>query len=157
MWGAEAELGGEQGPWPPYVAKKFLMPPVRPSPACRHAAWKASPNLHPVISIRIESKLEEETSRMRRDSCCIVFAPYQDGHHGHHRERKPSRTGHVVMLGLGGTGRVGGSTTTSLSRLRPDLDILVGGSYHRCVREQPFLLWMKKIDDIYRCYCPILI
>jgi len=61
------------------------------------------------------------------------------------------------MLDLGGTGRVGGSTTTSLSRLRPDLDILVGGSYHRCAREQPFLLGMKQIDAIYRCCCHILI
>ena len=31
------------------------------------------------------------------------------------------------MLVLGGTGRVGGSTATALSKLRPDLSVLVGG------------------------------
>jgi hypothetical protein len=73
------------------------------------------------------------------------------------RRSKPLRTGRVAMLGLSGTGCVGGSMATSLSRLRPDLDILVGGSYHRCAGEQPFLLRMKQIDAIYRCCCPILI
>ncbi|CAD6343749.1 unnamed protein product [Miscanthus lutarioriparius] len=41
------------------------------------------------------------------------------------RRSKPSRTARVLVLG--GTGRVGGSTATALSRLRPDLGILVGG------------------------------
>ena len=41
------------------------------------------------------------------------------------RRSKPSRTGRVLVLG--GTGRVGGSTATALSKLRPDLGILVGG------------------------------
>uniref|UniRef100_A0A453KB26 Saccharopine dehydrogenase NADP binding domain-containing protein n=1 Tax=Aegilops tauschii subsp. strangulata TaxID=200361 RepID=A0A453KB26_AEGTS len=31
------------------------------------------------------------------------------------------------VLVLGGTGRVGGSTATALSQLRPDLNILIGG------------------------------
>jgi len=38
---------------------------------------------------------------------------------------KTSRTAHVLVLGS--TGRVGGSTATTLSELRPDLDILIGG------------------------------
>ncbi|CAN6330469.1 unnamed protein product [Urochloa humidicola] len=38
---------------------------------------------------------------------------------------KSSRTARVLVLG--GTGRVGGSTATALSKLRPDLNILVGG------------------------------
>jgi hypothetical protein len=41
------------------------------------------------------------------------------------RWSKPTRTGRVLVLG--GTGRVGGSTATALSKLRPDLGILVGG------------------------------
>jgi hypothetical protein len=41
------------------------------------------------------------------------------------RRSKPSRTGRVLVLG--GTGRVGGSTAAALSKLRPDLGILVGG------------------------------
>ncbi|PAN41184.1 hypothetical protein PAHAL_8G024600 [Panicum hallii] len=40
-------------------------------------------------------------------------------------KRSPSRTARVLVLG--GTGRVGGSTATALSKLRPDLSILVGG------------------------------
>ena len=69
----------------------------------------------------------------------------------------PRWIGHVLMLGLSGTSRVGGSTVTSLSRLRPDIDIVVGDSYHRCVGEQPFRFGMKQIDAIYRCCYPILI
>ncbi|PUZ43646.1 hypothetical protein GQ55_8G024500 [Panicum hallii var. hallii] len=42
-----------------------------------------------------------------------------------HVRRSPSRTARVLVLG--GTGRVGGSTATALSKLRPDLSILVGG------------------------------
>jgi hypothetical protein len=38
---------------------------------------------------------------------------------------KSSRTARVLVLG--GTGRVGGSTAAALSKLRPDLTILVGG------------------------------
>ncbi|CAO2153360.1 unnamed protein product [Urochloa humidicola] len=38
---------------------------------------------------------------------------------------RSSRTARVLVLG--GTGRVGGSTATALSKLRPDLNILVGG------------------------------
>ncbi|XP_008669894.1 cytochrome c-type biogenesis ccda-like chloroplastic protein 2 isoform X4 [Zea mays] len=41
------------------------------------------------------------------------------------RRSKPSRTGRVRVLG--GTGRVGGSTATALSKLCPKLGILVGG------------------------------
>ncbi|KAL6605973.1 hypothetical protein ACP70R_041626 [Stipagrostis hirtigluma subsp. patula] len=40
-------------------------------------------------------------------------------------ERKSTRSGRVLVLG--GTGRVGGSTATALSKLRPDLNILIGG------------------------------
>ncbi|TKV99181.1 hypothetical protein SEVIR_8G026501v4 [Setaria viridis] len=40
-------------------------------------------------------------------------------------KRNPSRSARVLVLG--GTGRVGGSTATALSKLRPDLNILVGG------------------------------
>ncbi|KAF8664669.1 hypothetical protein HU200_054379 [Digitaria exilis] len=39
--------------------------------------------------------------------------------------KRSSRTARVLVLG--GTGRVGGSTATALSKLRPDLSILVGG------------------------------
>ncbi|KAK3136081.1 hypothetical protein QOZ80_5BG0427750 [Eleusine coracana subsp. coracana] len=39
-------------------------------------------------------------------------------------KKKPSS---ARVLVLGGTGRVGGSTVTALSKLRPDLSILVGG------------------------------
>ncbi|CAL4911695.1 unnamed protein product [Urochloa decumbens] len=38
-----------------------------------------------------------------------------------------SRTGGGRVLVLGGTGRVGWSTATALSKLRPDLNILIGG------------------------------
>ncbi|XP_062202958.1 uncharacterized protein LOC133905241 [Phragmites australis] len=38
---------------------------------------------------------------------------------------RPSRSARVLVLG--GTGRVGGSTATALFKLRPDLNILVGG------------------------------
>ena len=41
-------------------------------------------------------------------------------------EKKPSRGGRRVLV-LGGTGRVGWSTATALSKLRPDLRILIGG------------------------------
>ncbi|CAN6362200.1 unnamed protein product [Urochloa humidicola] len=41
------------------------------------------------------------------------------------QKNKPSRIARVLVLG--GTGRVGGSTATALSKLRPDLNILVGG------------------------------
>ncbi|KAG0528651.1 hypothetical protein BDA96_05G029900 [Sorghum bicolor] len=41
------------------------------------------------------------------------------------RRSRQSRTGRVLVLG--GTGRVGGSTATAISKLRPDLGILVGG------------------------------
>ncbi|KAG2558555.1 uncharacterized protein LOC120685336 [Panicum virgatum] len=41
-------------------------------------------------------------------------------------EKKPSRGGLRVLV-LGGTGRVGWSTATALSKLRPDLRILIGG------------------------------
>ena len=40
-------------------------------------------------------------------------------------KRSSSRTARVLVLG--GTGRVGGSAATALSKLRPDLSILVGG------------------------------
>jgi len=40
-------------------------------------------------------------------------------------KRSSSRTARVLVLG--GTGRVGGSTATALSKLRPDLSVLVGG------------------------------
>ncbi|PAN15943.1 hypothetical protein PAHAL_3G021600 [Panicum hallii] len=40
-------------------------------------------------------------------------------------KRSSSRTARVLVLG--GTGRVGGSTAAALSKLRPDLSILVGG------------------------------
>jgi NADPH:quinone reductase-like Zn-dependent oxidoreductase len=38
---------------------------------------------------------------------------------------KPRSNARVLVLG--GTGRVGGSTATALSKLRPDLNILIGG------------------------------
>uniref|UniRef100_A0A453KAW8 Saccharopine dehydrogenase NADP binding domain-containing protein n=1 Tax=Aegilops tauschii subsp. strangulata TaxID=200361 RepID=A0A453KAW8_AEGTS len=38
---------------------------------------------------------------------------------------KPRSSARVLVLG--GTGRVGGSTATALSKLRPDLNILIGG------------------------------
>jgi len=41
------------------------------------------------------------------------------------RSSYSSRTARVLVLG--GTGRVGGSTATALSKLRPDLSVLVGG------------------------------
>ena len=41
------------------------------------------------------------------------------------RSSSSSRTARVLVLG--GTGRVGGSAATALSKLRPDLSILVGG------------------------------
>jgi len=41
------------------------------------------------------------------------------------RSSSSSRTARVLVLG--GTGRVGGSTATALSKLRPDLSVLVGG------------------------------
>ena len=40
-------------------------------------------------------------------------------------KRSSSRTARVLVLG--GTGRVGGSAATALSKLRPDLSVLVGG------------------------------
>ncbi|CAN6374007.1 unnamed protein product [Urochloa humidicola] len=44
---------------------------------------------------------------------------------GSAQTNKSSRTARVLVLGA--TGRVGGSTATALSKLRPDLNILVGG------------------------------
>ncbi|CAN6339558.1 unnamed protein product [Urochloa humidicola] len=44
---------------------------------------------------------------------------------GSAQTNKSPRTARVLVLG--GTGRVGGSTATALSKLRPDLNILVGG------------------------------
>ena len=41
------------------------------------------------------------------------------------RSSYSSRTARVLVLG--GTGRVGGSTATALSKLRPDLSVLIGG------------------------------
>jgi hypothetical protein len=41
-------------------------------------------------------------------------------------KRKPSGTRTARVLVLGGAGRVGGSTATALSKLRPDLNIIVG-------------------------------
>ncbi|BAF29126.2 Os12g0137200 [Oryza sativa Japonica Group] len=41
-------------------------------------------------------------------------------------QRSPSSSSARVLV-LGGTGRVGGSTATALSKLRPDLNILIAG------------------------------
>lgn len=43
------------------------------------------------------------------------------------RVQLPEKTRNSRVLVLGGTGRVGGSTAIALSKLCPDLQILVGG------------------------------
>ncbi|CAO2145523.1 unnamed protein product [Urochloa humidicola] len=53
---------------------------------------------------------------------CSAAAPS-----GSAQTNKSSRTARVLVLGA--TGRVGGSTATALSKLRPDLNILVGGRH----------------------------
>ncbi|CAN6362201.1 unnamed protein product [Urochloa humidicola] len=56
---------------------------------------------------------------MRASCHPVATAPSTDA-----AKRKPSRSARVLVLG--GAGRVGGSTATALSKLRPDLSILVG-------------------------------
>uniref|UniRef100_K3ZN20 Saccharopine dehydrogenase NADP binding domain-containing protein n=1 Tax=Setaria italica TaxID=4555 RepID=K3ZN20_SETIT len=55
---------------------------------------------------------------------CAPPAPAPTAPSADAAKRKPSRSARVLVLG--GAGRVGGSTATALSKLRPDLNILVG-------------------------------
>ncbi|RLN00626.1 hypothetical protein C2845_PM06G14890 [Panicum miliaceum] len=60
-------------------------------------------------------------------------------------KRSSSRTARVLVLG--GTGRVGGSTAAALSKLRPDLSILVGGrNRHPTLTPHPLPAPAESVD-----------
>ena len=57
---------------------------------------------------------------------CMPLPPVAAGEEEAAATTKESRSAARVLV-LGGTGRVGWSTATALSKLRPDLNILIGG------------------------------
>uniref|UniRef100_A0A2P2LGA3 Saccharopine dehydrogenase NADP binding domain-containing protein n=1 Tax=Rhizophora mucronata TaxID=61149 RepID=A0A2P2LGA3_RHIMU len=57
----------------------------------------------------------------------LVVACAKDPNHETNMVQLPDKTRNSKVLVLGGTGRVGGSTVIALSKLCPDLRIVVGG------------------------------
>lgn len=68
-------------------------------------------------------------------------------------KRKKSSSARVLVLG--GTGRVGGSTATALSKLRPDFSILVGGRNRSAKLPPHILLCPALFSDLLFSSAPI--
>ena len=73
---------------------------------------------------RIEKREREMAGALLHLNSTTVLASLQENQP---RVHLPEKTANRRVLVLGGTGRVGGSTAIALSKLCPDLRIIVGG------------------------------